>query len=84
MKDFDESHKICFGAIDTEKTLDLVRLALDFLWKEKRKAGLDKVAGDYTYEELISALLHAEASELARQNIEQMYDDLVDKHNATL
>ena len=81
MRDFDESHKICFGTISVENTLDRVRVALDFLWKEKKKAGLDKVAGDFTYEELIAALLHAEKSELARQELEAQYDELVERSN---
>lgn len=76
MKDFDESHKILFEPIDPEDTLRRVRGALHFLWKEKEKRGLDKVAGDYTYEELISALLHAEASELERRRMSGEYDDI--------
>jgi hypothetical protein len=76
MKSFDESQKILFGTIDPENTLQRVQAALQFLWEEKEKDGLDKVAGDFTYEELISALLHAEASELERRELSKYIDDL--------
>ena len=76
MKSFDESHKILFGKIDPDNTLSRVRCALSFLWNEKEKDGLDKVAGDYTYEELIGTLLHAEASELERQTANSYIDEL--------
>ena len=82
MKDFDESNKVNFGTISVENTLGRVQAALSYLWKEKKKAGLDKVAGDLTYEELISALLHAEKSELERQFLEDQYENLAERFNA--
>lgn len=81
MRDFDESHKILFGTISVENTLARVQSALHFLWKEDKKAGLDKVAGDLTYEELISALLHAEQSELERQALEREFDEHIEGSN---
>jgi|GEM_PF-6680313 len=82
MKDIDESNRALFGTPNTDHSLDKIRAALHFLWNEKRKAGLDCVAGAFTYEELIQTLLHAEASELERQAMEHDYDELVRLTNA--
>lgn len=69
MKDLNESQKTALGRPDPQQTLPLINRALDQLWHDTTKSRADKVAGDCTYEQLVTALLHAEASELARQEI---------------
>ena len=49
-------------AVLPDEALDRVRVALDFLWGDPERSIHDKVAGDFDYEELIAALLAAEAA----------------------
>lgn len=81
MKDLTEDHKVLFGNVSVDNTLERVQVALDFLWKERHKSIHDKVAGDFDYEELIGVLLHAEKSELERQELIVQYDRLVERYN---
>ena len=59
MKDIKSDQKILFQTKSSE-ALERVRVALDFLWKDKVHSIHDKVAGDFDYEELLAALLCAE------------------------
>lgn len=63
MKDLRAKDKSLFQikAGDAEEALLRVQSALSFLWEESERSMHDKVAGDFDYEELIAALLHAEA-----------------------
>jgi hypothetical protein len=70
MKDLSEKHKSNFGVAASD-ALKRVRVALDFLWKDKKHSIHDKVAGDFSYEELLAALIAAEkALELDESLIE--------------
>jgi hypothetical protein len=59
MKDLKRDQKILFQTKSSE-ALDRVRVALDFLWKDKKNSIHDKIAGDFDYEELLATLLCAE------------------------
>jgi hypothetical protein len=61
MKDLKPEQKILFQTNSSE-ALDRVRSALKFLWSDKTHSIHDKVAADFDYEELIAALLCAEAA----------------------
>ena len=73
MRDLSEDHAILFK-IDTDHALDRVQVALDFLFRDTQRSIHDKVAGDFDYEELIAALLHAKAAML--ENTPDDADDL--------
>lgn len=61
MKDITKEQQSLFH-VDASEALSRVRVALNFLWKDSRRSIHDKVAGDFDYEELIAALLSAEAA----------------------
>jgi len=58
MKDLNETHTNLFLA-DPAKAVSNIDTALKFLFADTVHGMNDKVAGDYTYEELVDALLSA-------------------------
>jgi hypothetical protein len=67
MKDLKPEHKALFQTSSSD-ALERVRVALDFLWKDRVHSIHDKVAGDFDYEELIAALLCAEQALVEVEN----------------
>ena len=61
MKDLTKN-QISLFQVDSSEALSRIQTALDFLWKDKTISIHDKVAGEFDYEELIAALLSAEAA----------------------
>ena len=59
MKDLKPDQKSLFQT-KSDQAIERVRVALDFLWKDKVHSIHDKVAGDFDYEELLAPLLCAE------------------------
>jgi hypothetical protein len=61
--------------IDHSSTLDRINTALGFLADDNEHTIHDKVAGDFDYEELISALLHAKSYIEAAESSEEDFED---------
>ena len=64
MKDITKEQAALFqvDSTSTDKALKQIDVALDFLWSDKTKSIHDKVAGTFDYEELLGALLTAQAA----------------------
>ena len=61
MKEISRQQLVLFS-VDSTKALERIRTAIDYLWNDREHRIHDKVAGPYDYEELMSALLSAEAA----------------------
>src|SRR5687767_2521019 len=59
MKDARREH---FPKFESSDALDRVQAALEALWEDTERSVHDKIAVDFDYEELIAALLSAEAA----------------------
>ena len=60
MKGIPSEHYETLFQINESDALAHIECALQFLKNDNDKKGLDKVVGDYTYEELIATLLESE------------------------